>query len=73
MVVPVCVSSLPCMFCVSCAADTSLTNVFAFMLGSITLLPAVEYFCFYAGTAVLFDFILQVRGDTVRVSMPGCT
>lgn len=30
------------------------------MLGSFTVLPAVEYFCLYAGTAILFDFILQV-------------
>ncbi|CAN0119730.1 unnamed protein product, partial [Pylaiella littoralis] len=38
---------------------TSMTNFFAFMLGSATSLPAVEYFCLYAGTAILFDFILQ--------------
>lgn len=47
----------------SCArcADTSMTNFFAFMLGSATSLPAVEYFCLYAGTAILFDFVMQVR------------
>ncbi|CAM9619893.1 unnamed protein product, partial [Laminaria digitata] len=38
---------------------TSLTNFFAFMLGSSTSLPAVEYFCLYAGTAILLDFSLQ--------------
>lgn len=42
------------------AADTSLTNFFAFMLGSTSALPAVEYFCLYAGTAIMFDFMLQV-------------
>lgn len=41
--------------------DTSLTNFLAFMLGSLAILPAVEYFCLYAGTAILFDFILQVK------------
>ncbi|CAN0336849.1 unnamed protein product, partial [Ascophyllum nodosum] len=39
---------------------TSLTNFIAFMLGSTSSLPAVEYFCLYAGTAILFDFFLQV-------------
>ena len=43
------------------SADTSLTNVFAFILGSTTSLPAVEYFCIYAGIAILFDFFLQAR------------
>lgn len=41
-------------------ADTSLTNFFAFLLGSQSSLPAVEYFCNYASTAILFDFFLQV-------------
>ena len=45
---------LPC-------ADTSLTNFFAFLLGSASSLPAVEYFCNYACTAILFDFVLQAR------------
>lgn len=39
-----------------------MTNFFAFMLGSATSLPAVEYFCLYVGTAILFDFFMQVRG-----------
>ncbi|CAM9770793.1 unnamed protein product, partial [Laminaria digitata] len=47
---------LSCLIC----SDSSLTNFSAFMLGSFTVLPAVEYFCLYAGTAILFDFILQV-------------
>lgn len=41
-------------------ADTSLTNGTAFLLGSLTTLPAVRYFCLYAGTAVLVDFVMQV-------------
>ncbi|CAN0587165.1 unnamed protein product, partial [Ectocarpus sp. 12 AP-2014] len=36
-----------------------MTNVAAFMLGSTTSLPAVRYFCLYAGTAILFDFMMQ--------------
>ncbi|CAN0472474.1 unnamed protein product, partial [Ectocarpus sp. 12 AP-2014] len=35
---------------------TSLTNFFAFLLGSLTSLPAVEYFCLYAATAIVFNF-----------------
>ncbi|CAM9372874.1 unnamed protein product, partial [Hapterophycus canaliculatus] len=41
---------------------TSMTNFFAFMLGSTTSLPAVQFFCLYAGTAILFDFLLQITG-----------
>lgn len=40
--------------------DTSLTNFFAFLLGSQSSLPAVEYFCLYASVSILFDFFLQV-------------
>ncbi|CAN0213748.1 unnamed protein product, partial [Ectocarpus sp. 6 AP-2014] len=40
---------------------TSMTNAAAFMLGSTTSLPAVRYFCLYAGTAILFDFMMQAR------------
>ncbi|CAN0008284.1 unnamed protein product [Ectocarpus sp. 12 AP-2014] len=43
---------------------TSLTNFFAFLLGSMTSLPAVEYFCLYAATAILFDFFLQASKNT---------
>lgn len=64
---------MPCVsmsvFCTACLSsvrlfvlpDTSLTNFFAFILGSNSSLPAVEYFCLYASTAILFDFFLQVR------------
>lgn len=31
------------------------------MLGSATSLPAVKFFCLYAGTAILFNFFFQVR------------
>ena len=49
--------------------DTSLTNFFAFILGSTTSLPAVEYFCLYAGMAILFDFFLQVDNNRKKCRM----
>ncbi|KAG5176686.1 patched family-domain-containing protein [Tribonema minus] len=39
---------------------TSIINFMVFMLGANSTLPAIEYFCIYAGVAVLFDFLLQV-------------
>lgn len=57
----------------SLPVDTSLTNFLAFMLGSLTSLPAVEYFCLYAGTAILFDFILQVMSASdAKTCEQGC-
>ena len=47
-------------------SDSSLTNFTAFLLGSITKLPAVEYFCVYAATSILFVFILQVAKNDER-------
>eukprot|EP00752_Nemacystus_decipiens_P014689 g13085.t1 len=48
---------------------TSLTNFSAFLLGSITKLPAVEYFCVYAATSILFVFVLQVTVFTAFLAM----
>ncbi|CAM9472819.1 unnamed protein product [Ascophyllum nodosum] len=48
---------------------TSLTNFFAFILGSTTSLPAVEYFCLYAGMAILFDFFLQVTAFVALLTL----
>jgi len=39
---------------------TSLTDFAAFMIGSLTSLPALAAFCQYAAVGVLFCFILQV-------------
>ncbi|CAM9869255.1 unnamed protein product, partial [Ectocarpus sp. 12 AP-2014] len=47
---------------------TSLTNFFAFLLGAQSSLPAVQYFCFYAATAILFDFFLQARANAMMVT-----
>lgn len=39
---------------------TSLTDIFAFVIGSNTTLPALRNFCFYASFGILFVFIYQV-------------
>jgi len=39
---------------------TSLTNCIAFLLGSLTSLPALSSFCVFAGVGVLFDFIAEL-------------
>ena len=37
---------------------TSATNIIAFSLGSMTVIPAVNWFCAYMACAILFDFLL---------------
>lgn len=39
---------------------TSLSETSAFLLGGVSSMPAVRSFSFYAGTAVFFNFLLQV-------------
>jgi hypothetical protein len=39
---------------------TSLTDFFAFLVGSNTTLPALSKFSIYCSVAILFDFALQV-------------
>ncbi|QDZ21743.1 patched domain-containing protein [Chloropicon primus] len=39
---------------------TSLTNIIAFLLGSVTAIPALRSFCIYAGICILCDYIMQV-------------
>lgn len=39
---------------------TSLTDFLAFLVGSISPLPAIKVFCLYAGVAVLFDLFYQI-------------
>ena len=39
---------------------TSLSETCAFLLGGVSTMPAVRSFSFYAGTAVFFNFLLQV-------------
>ncbi|CAN0463557.1 unnamed protein product, partial [Hapterophycus canaliculatus] len=48
---------------------TSLTNFFAFLLGSATSLPAVEYFCLYASAAILFNYLLQMTTFVALLTM----
>ena len=39
-------------------AITSLTNFLAFGLGSLTVIPAVRWFCLYASVTILCDFVV---------------
>ena len=39
---------------------TSMTNFLAFSLGSITVIPAVQWFCIYASVTILCDFLIQL-------------
>mmetsp|Transcript_64421 Transcript_64421/g.114570 ORF Transcript_64421/g.114570 Transcript_64421/m.114570 type:complete len:1047 (-) Transcript_64421:166-3306(-) len=39
---------------------TSATDALAFLVGSSTVLPALGWFCTYAGTAIIFCFIFQL-------------
>lgn len=39
---------------------TSATDALAFLIGASTVLPALSWFCVYAGLAVLFCFIYQI-------------
>jgi Niemann-Pick C1 protein len=42
-------------------STASLTNFFAFLIGSNTSLPALSAFSKYAAFAILFDLLLQVH------------
>ena len=39
---------------------TSLTNFFAFSLGSLSQIPAIRWFCYSASVAILCDYVLQL-------------
>jgi predicted RND superfamily exporter protein len=63
---------------------TSLTDALAFLIGSSTLLPALESFCIYAGIAIIVCFVFQLtiflpvllldakRADAKRYDMLCC-
>ena len=46
---------------------TSLSETAAFLLGGISTMPAVRAFSFYAGTAVFYNFLLQVSCHEVHI------
>lgn len=48
---------------------TSLTNVVAFLLGSTTIIPSVEFFCMYAAVTVSVIFVYQVAGVTALLAI----
>ena len=39
---------------------TSLTDALAFLVGSVTVLPALSWFCAFAGLGIIFCFLLQI-------------
>ena len=39
---------------------TSLTDAMAFLVGSMTVLPALGWFCAFAGIGIIFCFLLQI-------------
>ena len=39
---------------------TSFTDIFAFLIGSTTSLPALRNFCFYAALGIFFDYLYQL-------------
>lgn len=39
---------------------TSFTDIFAFLIGSTTSLPALKNFCFYAALGIFFDYLYQL-------------
>jgi Niemann-Pick C1 protein len=47
----------------------SISEFLAFMLGSLTKMPAVQAFCFYAGFAILANFILQMTAFVALLSL----
>ena len=48
---------------------TSLTDMFAFLIGSNTSLPALRNFCFYAAFGILFTFFFQVTWFVAWLTM----
>ena len=49
---------------------TSLTDVFAFLLGTMSQLPALSTFCIFAAIGITADFILQVRPSSLCAGTP---
>ncbi|KAL9641483.1 hypothetical protein ABK040_013408 [Willaertia magna] len=47
----------------------SISEFLAFMLGSLTKMPAVQAFCIYSGVAILANFVLQVTCFTALLSL----
>ena len=39
---------------------TSLTDALAFLIGSMTVIPALRWFCVFAGMGIVFCFVFQV-------------
>eukprot|EP01027_Heterolobosea_sp_BB2_P010363 GEZU01015213.1.p1 GENE.GEZU01015213.1~~GEZU01015213.1.p1 ORF type:complete len:937 (+),score=186.59 GEZU01015213.1:272-3082(+) len=53
----------------SSMALASLSEFLAFILGSLTKMPAVQAFCLYAGVAVLANFVLQITAFSALLAL----
>ncbi|KAF0979034.1 hypothetical protein FDP41_002104 [Naegleria fowleri] len=47
----------------------SISEFLAFMLGSLTKMPAVQAFCIYSGVAIIVNFVLQVTCFSALLSL----
>ena len=43
---------------------TSATDALAFLIGSSTVMPALRWFCLFAGMGIIFCFVFQVMALT---------
>ncbi|GMT07468.1 hypothetical protein PENTCL1PPCAC_29642, partial [Pristionchus entomophagus] len=50
---------------------TSLTDTVAFLIGAITPLPAVRYFCFYSAAAIVFIFLYSISIFVAILALQG--
>ncbi|GMR61775.1 hypothetical protein PMAYCL1PPCAC_31970, partial [Pristionchus mayeri] len=50
---------------------TSLTDTVAFLIGAITPLPAVRYFCFYSAAAIVFIFLYSISIFVAILTLQG--
>ncbi|GMT36623.1 hypothetical protein PFISCL1PPCAC_27920, partial [Pristionchus fissidentatus] len=50
---------------------TSLTDTVAFLIGAITPLPAVRYFCFYSAGAIVFIFLYSISIFVAILTLQG--
>ncbi|KAF8356112.1 ptr-17 [Pristionchus pacificus] len=50
---------------------TSLTDTVAFLIGAITPLPAVRFFCFYSAAAIVFIFLYSISIFVAILALQG--
>merc|ERR1711988_1598240 len=52
-------------------AMTSLTNVVAFLLGSFTVIPAVQWFCLYAAVSMTANWLVMMTAFAGALVLDG--